>query len=178
MEVGRTNAYGAWTSIVNFYDKNEQNKWPALWTHGKRRASLASYAGDAGQQKANTEAKLKKILAPIHSTLYMGCGHYHRVVLRPPTKLLYLTSKGRELVSKYTHPCNIDGWYHPDQRWYGASGGFMRQFLMGDEFPNDSLETLEPISYSEREVYEPTEMGIIALNIGNYGLDYCETIML
>ncbi len=173
----RVDAYGAWTSIVNFHDNEGRKKWTGFWTHGTSKHSLGSTAGDAGQQKANTEAKLKKILSPLHSANYMGCGHYHKVVLRPPAKSLYLTADDNGISAKYTDQPK-EGYIHPDLRWYGCNGGFLKQYLMSKEYPNDSLGSLEPITYSERAGYPPVEMGIIKLNIKNYMLDLCETIML
>lgn len=176
--LGKVGAYGSWTSIVNFHDKAGNRRWSGFWTHGPNKKSLNSTAGDAGQQKANTEAMLKKLLAPLHgSAVYMGCGHFHKVVLRAPIGQLYLTTKGGHVHKEYTKIPEA-GWIHPDQRWYGCNGGFLRQYLMSEEYPNDSLATIEPISYSEMAGYSPVEFGMIKLNVRNYRLESCETIML
>ncbi|RJP48796.1 MAG: hypothetical protein C4586_08785 [Anaerolineaceae bacterium] len=175
--LGRINAYGSWTSIVNFSDKAGIQRWNALWTHGPNKKALNSTAGDAGQQIANTEAMLKKLLAPLHNAHYMGCGHFHKVVLRKPADMLYLTASGKHIDKAYTKQPDA-GYIHPDLRWYGCNGGFLKQFLMGEDYPNDSLATIEPITYAETAGYAPVEMGLIKLNIRNYQLHSCEKVML
>ena len=116
--LGRIDAYGAWTAIVNFHDKAGRQTFNALWTHGPNKKSLTSTAGDAGQQIANTEAMLKKLLAPLHNAHYMGCGHFHKVVLRKPAESLYLTTSGKHVEKAYTKQPE-GGYIHPDLRWYG-----------------------------------------------------------
>ena len=173
----RVDAYGAWTAIVNFHDKAGQQVWNAFWFHGPNKKSLNSTAGDAGQQIANIEAMLKKHLAPLHNAHYMGCGHFHKLVLRKPSEVLYLTTEDKHLDKEYTKQPE-SGYIHPDLRWYGCNGGFLKQYLMGEDYPNTDLKTLEPVTYAETAGYHPVEMGIIKLNIRNYRLRDCEKIRL
>lgn len=174
----RKDAYGSWTSILRFRDKSGIIRWTGFWTHGFNKGTLISKAGDAGQQKANTEAMLKKMLSPMHSAHYMGCGHYHKVVLRKPVEQLYLTTKEDGTLHKgYTRQPE-SGYIHPDLRWYGCNGGFIKQFMMGDNYSNESLSTIEPITYSEMAGYPPVDMGVIKLNIRNYMLHSCEVVMI
>lgn len=175
----RLDAYGGWTSIVNFHDKAGHAKWTGFWTHGplKARGGLGSSAGDAGQKKANTEASLKKMLAPLHNAHYMGAGHFHKLVLREPVRELYLTTKGKNIKQEYTG-VSASGYIHPDQRWYGCNGGFLKQYLMGENYPNDSLATMEPMTYSEIAGYPPVEMGLIQINVRDYMIHSCEKVVL
>jgi hypothetical protein len=173
----RVDAYGAWTSIINFYDKSNQRQWTALWTHGPNRKALNSTAGDAGQQIANNEAMLKKMLAPLHNAHYAGCGHFHRLTLRQPAKQLYLTTEKNHLKEAYTQP-PIAGFIHPDLRWFGCNGAFLKLYAMCEEYQNDSLANIEPITYAEQAGYAPVEVGLIKLNIRNYRLESCEKILL
>jgi hypothetical protein len=176
-ELKRIDMYGAWTTIINFRDSAGLIRWTGFWYHGPRRKSLTSTAGDAKQQKSNLEAALKKILASLHNAHYMGCGHFHKVILRSPIDQLYLATEEKHLKKQYTIPPE-SGFIHPDLRWYGCNGGFLKQYCMGEEFPNDSIDTLEPITYAEEAGYAPVEMGMIKLNIRDYKLHSCEPVML
>lgn len=176
--LGRIDAYGAWTSMLTFADKGGLHRWKGLWTHGpQRRASIISGAGDAGQQVANEQASLKKILAPLGNAHYMGCGHFHKLILRPPARTLYLDTDKSAVHRKYTAPPE-DGYVHPDFRWYGCNGGFLKSLNMSEEYPNTSKDTVEPISYAERAGYPPVEMGMVKLNIRDYKLHSCEVVTL
>lgn len=169
--------YGAWTTIINFRDTAGNIKWVGFWFHGPRRKTLTSTAGDAKQQQANLEAALKKILAPLHNAHYQGCGHFHKLILRTPATPLYLGTEGKHLKKHYTTQPS-SGFIHPDLRFYGCNGGFLRQFCMDEEYDNKTLATVEPITYSEIAGYAPVEMGMIQLNIENYMLKSCEIVPL
>lgn len=172
-------AYGAWTSIINFYNNLGEKTFEAFFTHGFTKKSLTSEAGDAGQRRANTEAKLKKMLSPLYGTaIYQGLGHYHSLVLRNPTPEIYLTTEDDKLKDGYTTAAP-NGFIHPDDRFYGCNGGWSKNHLMDkDKYPNTNLKNLEPIVYSEKWGCKPVEIGMIRLNIRNWKLHSCDKIIL
>jgi hypothetical protein len=158
--------YGTWTSKVNFVDNKGNEIFKGLFCHGdQRRATIRSNSPDPIKREANEKAMLKDILYPkAGDCLYMGCGHYHRLIVVPPSQELYLTDDGKEIHQHYTeHPGK--GRIHPNLRWYGLSGAFYKQYILGHD------------SYSEIAGYKPTELGYLLLRVEN-GLKYVRAVKI
>jgi hypothetical protein len=148
--------YGTWTVKIKFVDNKDNEQFKGYFCHGDiRRSIMQSNAGDPIQRQANEKAMLKRMMfAKAGDCHYMGCGHYHKLIVVPPTQELYLTDNGKEIHQEYTvHPGM--GYVHPDLRWYGCSAAFYKQFIVGHD------------SYSEMAGYRPTELGYLILRNEN-----------
>jgi hypothetical protein len=79
--------------------------------------------------------------------------HVHKIIVCRPEAELYLTDDGKKIKQAYTGWGQNEPYIHPDARWYGCAGSFMR--LYGE---NTS-------GYAEIAEYDPMELGFIVLKI-------------
>jgi len=121
-------------------------------THGA--GSVGSNADDEIRRKANMQLSLKrKLFRKAGDCHYMSMGHCHKLLVAPPTRTLYLIDDGKKLKQMYTRPPKgINGdCIHPELRWYGASGSFMKSQAVGK------------VPYSERMMLDPVELGFLVI---------------
>ena len=148
--------YGTWTSKIQFIDKKGKHIFKGYFAHGDiKRSIMQSNAGDPIQRQANEKAMLKRMMfSKAGDCLYMGCGHYHKLIVVKPTEELYLVDNGKD-IKQYYGVYSGEGYIHPDLRFYGCSGAFYKQFMIGHD------------SYSEMHGYRPTELGYLVLQVEN-----------
>ena len=85
--------------------------------------------------------------------ILMAFGDTHKLVVTEPTKSLYLTDDGSQVVQHYTKDMPSTKYIHPDHRWYANTGSFVK----GQEIGVDS--------YVSRAGYDPTELGYVVANV-------------
>jgi Calcineurin-like phosphoesterase len=148
--------YGTWTSKIQFMDKKGKHIFKGYFAHGDmKRSIMQSNSGDPIQRQANEKAMLKRLMfSKAGDCLYMGCGHYHKLITIPPSEELYLTDNGEEIHQSY-RVYSGEHYIHPDLRFYGCSGAFYKQFMIGHD------------SYSEMHGYRPTELGYLVLRVSD-----------
>ena len=77
--------------------------------------------------------------------------HTHKLFVTPPTRELYLTDDGDGLQQNYTEQDQKAKYIHPDMRWYGNAGSFMKLFEDGYS------------GYAEIAEYDPVQLGWLVL---------------
>jgi hypothetical protein len=141
---------GTYTNKIVFADKESKPMWGGYFTHGKRQ--ISSISPDPHRKLANKQYRLKILLQEMAADcILMVMAHIHIVLVTPPLPTVYLTSEKGKLKQHYTHGGSgrIGSYIHPDHRWYGVSGSFLKTFV----------EDME--SYSELAGYNPTELGYL-----------------
>lgn len=141
---------GTWTNKIAFTDKENKPLWGGYFTHGKKKVS--SISPDPHRSLANRQYRLKVILSEMAADcILMVMAHIHIVLVTAPIQSVYLTSEKGKLKQHYTHGGSgrLGSYIHPDHRWYGVSGSFLKTFV-------EDMET-----YSELAQYNPTELGYL-----------------
>ncbi len=142
--------YGTWTTKLTVNDKHGNLMYKTLDTHGKRQ--ITSAADDPLRRATNMELTLKRQLKfKAGDCKVMIKHHTHKLIVCKPKKELYLTDDGQVLRQGYTDWEQTASYIHPDGRWYGNAGSFLK--LYGDGITG----------YAERAEYDPTELGFLIL---------------
>lgn len=124
-----------------------------LW-HGPAKGQITSRAKDPEQRKANIMAALKERLKyQWGDAAIMAIGHIHRLITVPPVVQLYLRDAPSGPKQGYTTGTQTGDYIHPDQRWYCATGCFLRLQV-------DGIDT-----YGSLFGYNPTELGFVVIHI-------------
>jgi len=144
--------YGTYTAKTTILDKHGNLMYKQFNTHGY--SVMRSTADDAIRRESNMRLSLKrKLKFKAGDCAVMGMGHVHRLLVCPPGHELYLTDNGERIDQAYTHWGQTESYIHPDARWFGSAGTFVR--LFGDGISG----------YAERGGYDPTEIGFLILKI-------------
>ena len=146
--------YGGSSCVVHF-DWNGKAAFRIHAMHGGWTPN--SNAKDVVQQTANMLSTLKmKLQDQVGDCILQVCGHGHRLLVQPPTahRHLYITTtKAGKIHQNYkVSPVQSAGYLHPDTRFYGMTGSFLKLYT-----PPGS----KSISYSEMFGYRPTEIGCL-----------------
>jgi hypothetical protein len=78
-------------------------------------------------------------------------GHSHKLIVCPPRSELYMTDNSKKIQQHYTMYQQNAEYIHPDFRFYGNTGSFLRLFGEGIS------------GYAEKAEYDPTELGYLVL---------------
>ena len=88
-------------------------------------------------------------------TLLNSMGHTHKLIICPPIggveeKVIPFLKGGKtKIETKYTRVEKVDGYIHPDFKWYVNTGSFLKLY--------DAK--YEVSGYAERANYDPVELG-------------------
>jgi hypothetical protein len=145
---------GTYTNKVEFVHADGKPMFKGYFTHGRK--MISSVSPDPHRKKANMQYRLKLILQEMAGDcILMAMGHIHIVLVTAPLPTVYLTSERGKLRQNYTTSAagRVGSYIHPDHRWYGVTGSFLKTFVEG-------LET-----YSEMAQYNPTELGYLVATV-------------
>ena len=122
-----------------------------VWdTHGRK--GINSSADDPIRRGTNEQLILKRQLRRKSGDCAAMIKHHtHKLFVSPPTSELYLTDDGRKLQQNYTEQDQKAKYIHPDMRWYGNAGSFMKLYEDGYS------------GYAEIAEYDPVELGFLVL---------------
>ena len=144
--------YGTYTSKITIQDKHGNPMYKIFETHGTR--SITSSADDPKRRKVNMQLILKRQLRrKAGDCAVMVKHHTHKLLVSEPEKELYLTDNGNTIEEGYTQSEQHSEYIHPDVRWYGNAGSFLK--LYGDGFSG----------YAEKGEYDPVELGFLILKV-------------
>lgn len=148
---------GLYNNKLQFYDSNNRLISKTYLTHGRK--TIQSTSPDPHRRKAYMQFRLKRLLEnQAGDCILMARGHSHIVLVTPPMPTLWLdTDKTGEIKQHYTKPGTgkSAGYIHPDHRWYGCTGSFLKSQLINAE------------TYSEVAEYEPVELGYLIATFAN-----------
>jgi len=146
--------YGTWTCKIAINDKNDNLMYKIFETHGHK--GITSSADDPIRVVANMRLTLKRHLRKkAGDCAVMIKHHVHKLLVSEPTFELYLTDDGEKIKQHYTSWGQNEPYIHPDARWYGCAGSFLK--LYGDGFSG----------YAEIAEYDPVEIGFLILKVRN-----------
>jgi len=146
--------YGTWTTKLSVTDKLGTLMYKVFDTHGRKQ--ITSTADDPKRRKVNMQLILKRHLKfKAGDCAVMVKHHTHKLLVCKPESELYLTDDGKEISQGYTNWGQTEDYIHPDARWYGNAGSFLK--LYGDGFSG----------YAERGEYDPIELGFLILKVRN-----------
>jgi len=146
--------YGTYTAKLTFLDSKENLMFKLYETHGFK--SITSTADDPKRRKTNMELILKRHLKfKAADCAVMIKHHVHKLLVCKPDADLFLYDDGKEIKQSYTGWGQNEGYIHPDARWYGCAGSFLKLFGKGVS------------GYAERAEYDPTELGFLVTKVRN-----------
>lgn len=142
--------YGTYTTKLTVNDKNGKLMYKLFDTHGVK--GITSSADDPVRRKTNQKLILKRHLKhKAGDCVVMVKHHVHKLIVCKPELELYLTDDGKKIKQQYTHWGQTEPYIHPDARWYGCAGSFLK--LYGDGMSG----------YAEVAEYDPVELGFLCL---------------
>mgnify|MGYP001594002218 CR=1 FL=1 len=142
--------YGTYAAKIIVQDKHNRLMYKIFETHGSR--SITSTADDPKRRQVNMELILKRQLKfKAGDCAVMIKHHAHKLIACKPAIELYLTDNGEEIRQDYTHLAQNEIYIHPDSRWYGCAGSFLK--LYGDGISG----------YAEIAEYDPVQLGFLVL---------------
>ena len=140
--------YGTYTTKISIKDKHDNLMFKVYETHGFK--TINSTADDPIRHESNMKLILKRHLKDKAGDCAVMIKHHtHKLIVCKPKSKLYLTDDGDTIRQNYTHWGQNEPYIHPDYRWYGNAGSFLKMY--GDGFS----------SYSEVGEYNPVEMGFL-----------------
>lgn len=144
--------YGTYTAKISIVDKQGNLMYKIFETHGSK--SITSTADDPLRREANLKLILKRHLKfKAGDCAIMIKHHVHKLIVSAPKKELYLIDNGKEIRQRYTGGGQNEEYIHPDARWYGCAGAFLR--LYGDGMSG----------YAEIAEYDPVELGFLVTKV-------------
>lgn len=144
--------YGTYTAKISIVDKHGDLMYKFFETHGSK--TINSTADDPIRKESNERLMLKrKLKFKAGDCAIMIKHHAHKLIVTPPKRELYLIDDGKEIKQRYTGWGQNEEFIHPDARWYGCAGAFLR--LYGDGIS----------SYSEIGEYDPVELGFLVTKV-------------
>ena len=140
--------YGTWTAKVTIEDKKDNLMYKLYETHGFK--TITSTADDPLRRDVNMRLILKRQLRrKAGDCAIMIKHHTHKLIVTPPISELYLTDDGKKIRQAYTASGQSEPYIHPDARWYGNAGSFLK--LYGEDISG----------YAEIAEYDPVELGFL-----------------
>jgi len=144
--------YGTYTCKLTIRDKDGKPMYKIYETHGYR--SITSTADDPKRRRVNMQLILKRQLKfKAGDCAVMIKHHTHKLLVCKPESELYLTDDGKKVKQAYTEYGQHGTYIHPDARWYGNAGSFLK--LHGDGLSG----------YAEIMEYDPVELGWLVLMV-------------
>jgi len=157
--------YGTYTAKVTIQGRNNRLMYKLFVTHGSK--TIRSYADDPKRRYANEKLTLKRQLKfKAGDCAVMVKGHAHKLLVCEPETELYLTDDGKAIQQGYTSWGQREPYIHPDARWYGCSGSFLRLYLPGMS------------GYAEIGEYDPMELGFLVLRVRDRQIQALEPVRL
>jgi len=148
--------FGGINCKVRLMDPDGQQIFKLYLSHPFR-LTMNSHAKDPEQRAANMKAKLKWFMRDkAADCLVMAVGHVHKLMVVNPVKQLLLTDDGDDVKQSYLEVGDgTSAYIEPDRRWYCSTGSFLKTVLLNAD------------TYSERQGYDPVELGYIMVKIRN-----------
>lgn len=144
--------YGTYTSKITVKDTKGNLLYKIYETHGFK--GINSTADDPKRRQSNMELILKRHLKhKAGDCAVMIKHHAHKLLSCKPEAELYLTDDGNHIKQNYTGWGQNENYIHPDARWYGCAGSFLK--LFGDGISG----------YAEIFEYDPVELGFLVLKV-------------
>ena len=144
--------YGTYTVKLTVNDKWGRLMYKIYDTHGHK--GISSTADDPKRRQANLQLTLKRQLKfKAADCAVMIKHHVHKLIVCKPESELYLTDDGKKIQQGYTSWGQREKYIHPDARWYGLAGSFMK--LYGNDLSG----------YAEVAEYDPVELGFLVLKV-------------
>jgi len=144
--------YGTYTAKLTVHDFDGKIMYKVFDTHGSR--GINSIADDPIRRRTNMELILKRQLKrKAGDCAVMIKHHVHKLIVCKPEGELYLTDNGEKIQQHYTSWGQNEEYIHPDARWYGCAGSFLK--LYGDGISG----------YAEIAEYDPVELGFLVLRV-------------
>lgn len=146
--------YGTYTTKLSVTDKKGNLLYKVYNTHGFR--NVTSTADDPKRRQVNMQLILKRQLKfKAGDCAVMIKHHTHKLLVCNPESELYLTDDGKKIKQAYTGYGQAESYIHPDARWYGNAGSFLK--LHGNNMSG----------YAEIMEYDPVELGFLILKVRN-----------
>ncbi len=146
--------YGTYTAKITIQDSREKLIFKIYETHGFK--GITSTADDPIRREANMQLILKRHLKnKAADCAVMVKHHAHKLIVCKPRSELYLVDDGKKIKQQYTSWGQNESYIHPDARWYGCAGSFLK--LYGENISG----------YAEIMEYDPTELGFLVLIVRN-----------
>lgn len=144
--------YGTYTAKISIRDSKDNLMYKIYQTHGFRGAS--SSADDPIRRQSNLRLSIKRHLKfKAADCAVMVKHHIHKLIVSKPETELYLVDDGKKVKQQYTSWGQNEPYIHPDARWYGAAGSFMKLY-------EDGMS-----GYAEMAEYDPVELGFLVLRV-------------
>lgn len=142
--------FGTTSCVITFRDEKGKQLYKIYCHHGA--GTIKSSAGDIIRREANIRESIKRKL----KNKFSDCSgkfmaHTHKLYVVPPEKRLHLLSDGSKIEQVYSQKHGRSRIIHPDDVWYGNTGSFQKQFVLGVS------------GYGERRMYDPLEMGYLKI---------------
>lgn len=152
-------SFGTDQAVLTFWYKGKM-QFKHFAAHGN--GSIGSIADDIERRKLNWRLALKRKLREMAGDCFLGSmGHTHKIIISPPSEVLYLTDNGRKIDQHHGVPTSTGEYIHPDYRWYVNTGGFLKVY--GDVLVEDDDVPIEKSrlgsGYAERAMYPPLQLG-------------------
>jgi len=146
--------YGTNACKLSMTDKGGNLMYKVFAEHGSK--NITSTADDPKRAKTNMELILKRQLRrKAGDCAVMIKHHTHKLLVCEPVYELYMTDDGKKIKQNYTSWGQNESYIHPDARWYGNAGSFLR--LYGDGISG----------YAEIFEYDPLPLGFLVLKVRN-----------
>lgn len=142
--------YGTYSTKIIVKNKKGKLLYKIFDTHGSR--GINSSADDPIRRDSNMKLALKRNLKyKFADCAVMIQHHAHKLLVSKPVSELYLTDDGKKVNQGYTSWGENENYLHPDLRWYGCAGSFLRLYGNGIS------------GYAEVAGYDPVELGFLVL---------------
>jgi len=142
--------YGTWSTKLTVTDKRGNLMYKVFDTHGRKQ--ITSTADDPKRRRVNMQLILKRHLKfKAGDCAVMIKHHTHKLLVCKPESEVYLTDDGEHIKQSYTGWGQSEFYIHPDARWYGNAGSFLKLYQDGIT------------GYAERGEYDPIELGFLVL---------------
>jgi hypothetical protein len=144
--------YGTWSTKLTVQDIRGNMMYKIFDTHGRK--SVNSTADDPKRRYVTMQLILKRHLrAKAGDCAVMIKHHTHKLMVCKPESELFLTDNGVHILQGYTGWGQTESFIHPDARWYGNAGSFLKLYGQGIS------------GYAERAEYDPVELGFLILKV-------------
>jgi len=144
--------YGTWSTKLSVTDKRGNLMYKVFDTHGRKQ--VTSTADDPKRRKVTMQLILKRHLKfKAGDCAVMIKHHTHKLLVCKPESEIYLTDDGERINQAYTVWGQAEPYIHPDARWYGNAGSFLKLYRDGIT------------GYAERGEYDPVEIGFLVLKV-------------
>jgi len=142
--------YGTYTAKLTVEDSRSKPMYKVYDTHGRK--NITSTADDPKRRYSNMELILKRHLRfKAGDCAVMVKHHTHKLLVCKPVSELYLVDDGKKIKQQYTSWGQNEPYIHPDARWYGNAGSFLKLFGGGIS------------GYAELAEYDPVELGFLCI---------------